>query len=306
MKARPSSDSLPGVRAYLLKRKENKTMRRMHTDQEIAALAGDNPIVKAAFDLATKTAETYKTAELVLNSSDFDAVFDAKTTPYETSDPEEPDVINALYNADIIIIYSAGASGTAKEDPHFFRKMRESNYEETAYFECFEMDTGKLYHYEMSVSVPEEGGEITITPLKTFEPLMGDIVDADGHKRFQEWDLTAVPIEGINYTYAKASLSGTHFMMVLCGSYAADTTIAAYHEMGKINLPEWIANQITALVGVLVDLKTVSFRNSDYSATDANIQLVRRDQNVVISAFGNDIPLSKAGNFRIQFDLLID
>lgn len=139
-------------------------MRRMHTDQEIIALAGDNPIVKAAFDLATKTAETYKTAELVLNSSDFDAVFDAKTTPYETSDPEEPDVINALYNADIIIVYSAGASGTAKEDPHFFRKMRESNYEEKAYFKCFEMDTGKLYHYEMSVSVPEEGGEITITP----------------------------------------------------------------------------------------------------------------------------------------------
>ena len=219
-------------------------MRRMHTDQEIAALAGDNPIVKAAFDLATKTAETYKTAELVLNSSDFDALFDAKTTPYETSDPEEPDVINALYNADIIIIYSAGASGTAKEDPHFFRKMRESNYEEKAYFECFEMDTGKLYHYEMSISRPEEGGEITITPLKTFEPLLSDIVDAEGKKRFQQLTIDFSTSYG-NVFKGIAALNGK--ILTIAGNIGLENLTASIPNstsFATIPIPSWLGEKI--------------------------------------------------------------
>ena len=282
-------------------------MRRMHTDQEIIALAGDNPIVKAAFDLATETAKTYKKAELVIPSSDFDAVFDAKTTPYETSDPEEPDVINALISADIIIVYSAGASGTAKEDPHFFRKMRESNYEEKAYFECFEMDTGKLYHYEMSVSVPEEGGEITITPLKTFEPLMSDIVDADGHKRFQEWDPSStVTVEGLSITYCKASLAGSHLMFVLAGSIAANSSVNANTRLVAFTLPDWILNKIFPVwASYFIETKGVRFMASDWTSVNASMTLEKISG--LMKIFINDtINPTKDVAFRIQFDLLID
>ena len=284
-------------------------MRRMHTDKEITNLVEENPSVKTALALATETAKTYKTAELVLNSSDFEATFDAKTTAYETSDPEEPELINALLGADLIIIFSAGASGTAKEDPHFFRKMRYSETEETAYFECFEMDTGKLYHYEMSVSSVDEGGEITITPLKTFEPLMSDIVDADGHKRFQEWDLTIPTLpEGVTSTYAKASLSGTHLMIVLALSFANASEVPSNAELASVELPSWIMNKIVPVWSSnWIEVKTATLRADDWSAQALSMGLTKASATTLkILNVGSGLALTANRKTRMQFDLLID
>ena len=280
-------------------------MRRMHTDQEITKLVEENPSVKTALALATETAKTYKTAELVLDSGDFDAVFDAKTTPYETSDPEEPAVINALLGADIIIVFSDGASGTTKENPHFFRKMRYSETEETAYFECLEMDNNKLYHYEMSVSSVDEGGAIGIYPFKTFEPLLSDIVDADGHKRFQEWDITTPTIEGVTFTYAKASLSGTHLMLVIAGTIANGTTIANSQQFGSITLPSWIHDKIVALWSTNVNSILVTLYANDYTSQSGNFLLAKGQDNLTVVKW-TALTLTAERNFRIQYDLLID
>ena len=55
-----------------------------------------------------------------------------------------------------------------------------------------------------------------VTPEMILNPKMEDIVDADGHKRFIEGNVTPANIIGENdIQYAKWSLSGSHLMIVL-------------------------------------------------------------------------------------------
>ena len=63
--------------------------------------------------------------------------------------------------------------------------------------------------------------EAEVNGLKAFE----NIVDKDGHKRFIEGTPTNPTIEGVEITYAKWSLSGTHLMLVMAGNVASTTVL---------------------------------------------------------------------------------
>ena len=70
--------------------------------------------------------------------------------------------------------------------------------------------------------------------LKVFE----NIVDKDGHKRFIEFDLSPKTITGITPVYAKASLSGSHFMVVYAGTIENATAISGGTNICDIPLPD--------------------------------------------------------------------
>lgn len=294
----------------LIKEKKGKaTMRRMHTDQEITKLVEENPSVKTALALATETAKTYKKADFLLTTSDFEGVFVDRDTPFIGSDPEEPDIIEKLQAADIIIVYDGGADGNSRNDPHFFRKMRYSEEEETAYFECFEMDTGKLYHYEMSVSSVDEGGGYTITPLKTFEPLMSDIVDGDGHKRF-----ISIPVSTasnlLSASYAGAVLSGKVLKIVVRGTIPATVAIPATTKLAYIAKEDlgWIYDEIVHDPNVSTTYVT-STTLSIYKGNAVSVNTITFSKTVVDVNFSNYGQIdADAGlrSFTIELTLDID
>lgn len=129
-----------------------------------------------------------------------------------------------------------------------------------------------------------------------------DIVDKEGHKRFQEWDIETETITGVTFTYAKASLSGSHIMFVLAGDIDDATTISG--KLGSIVLPEWIFDKIYPTFSVIVELKPVTIYASDYTTQNLSVQLQKRDSDMQIHT--SSLTTTKARMFRIAFDLLID
>ena len=85
-----------------------------------------------------------------------------------------------------------------------------------------------------------------------------NIVDSQGHKRFDDGDIALV--EGVNEitkTYGKWSLSGTHLLIVFCGSMA-DTTVWTNKTFAIVNLPDWIKDKIVPVhSGSVIEQKTL-------------------------------------------------
>ena len=130
---------------------------------------------------------------------------------------------------------------------------------------------------------------------------MEEIVDADGHNRFVEGDITC-DYTGFTQTYAKWSLSGTHLMIVVAGSLAqANIDFGTF--VDEIVMPDWIKDKI-------IPVSTDTIRQEGviaYGGTSQTIyfQLRKSAQNklfITISA----INLNADKSFAVQFDLLID
>lgn len=138
-------------------------------------------------------------------------------------------------------------------------------------------------------------------------PLLEDIVDSAGNKRFVEGEATPETISGFTFSYNKWSLSGTHLMMVCAGTVDSANLISGLTICTYENIPDYIMNKIVALWfnGTTVDVKTVYFRSlEDSSGTSVNIRLVKENNNLYVKCYASQA-ITNVG-FRIQFDLLID
>ena len=70
--------------------------------------------------------------------------------------------------------------------------------------------------------------------------LMENIVDSKGNKRFVEGPLTTTTISGVTYSYSKWSLCGTHLMIVLGGTIAANTSLISGTSLAYVILYKYI------------------------------------------------------------------
>ena len=136
--------------------------------------------------------------------------------------------------------------------------------------------------------------------LQVFE----SIDDKDGHARFIEGSITS-EAEGLTITYGKWSLSGSHLMFVLAGTYAENTTLTDGDVLGVANnIPDWIKDKIYPIKDPVVESSLFEGMNSDWTTYNLTV-LLNKMANMVIVKNGT-ITLSKAGAFRFAFDLLID
>ena len=149
----------------------------------------------------------------------------------------------------------------------------------------------------------DEDNEITYDP-ETAAPLMENIVDSAGNKRFIEGGITTVEISGVTYTYAKWSLSGSHLMVVLAGT-VADETVLPTAVIASADIPEYIYDKIYPVVNDVVLRSSQTFFATNYSVQSATLSLVKGN-NSNISIYLNGITLTADRSFRFQFDLLID
>lgn len=137
------------------------------------------------------------------------------------------------------------------------------------------------------------------------EPSLENIVDKDGHKRFIDFDITTKEIEGVEYPYAKASLSGSHLMIVICMNVANGTTLSATDEVAKIPLPNWILDKISPLYNINVSLITTTFYASGGTSQTVNSRLQKKTGYLAYDISAS-LTLNADRSARVVFDLLID
>lgn len=163
---------------------------------------------------------------------------------------------------------------------------------------------------DVVVQIVKGGKTITINDANAVSseglvanPTMENIVDLNGDKRFVGWDLTTTEITGVAYTYAKASLSGTHLMIVLAGT-VDNSTVISTGTLAEVELPDYINDKIYPLFSDVVDRKVTTLYASDYTSQTLQTNLQKASGKLKITS--GSLTLTASRNFRIQYDLLID
>lgn len=160
-------------------------------------------------------------------------------------------------------------------------------------------DLGAIFSGNITIS-----GNLTVTGSYNGNILLSQIKDSDGNQRFIEGDIQIPTISGISVSYPKWSLSGTHLMLVVAGTYDAGTTFAGETAIAGISLPSFIKNKIYPMISTVVDTKEFVILNNDYSRDTLNTYLYKTSGGLQISCSSKTF--AKSGVFRIVFDLLID
>ena len=136
--------------------------------------------------------------------------------------------------------------------------------------------------------------------IKVFE----DIKDKEEHNRFIEGDITLEEISGVEKTYGKWALSGSHLLIVLGGNID-DAIVLSSQTMCKINVPQWIKDKIVPLLSTVVATNTsLAYNTLDASTQELNA-ILRKDSSDIYITVGY-FSATKSRTFRISFDLLID
>lgn len=169
---------------------------------------------------------------------------------------------------------------------------------------------------EVIANVEPVGGESNLTSIKIGNtiylipsggtPLLEDIEDSAGNKRFIEGDGTPATITGITSSYCKWSLSGTHLMLVYAGTMTGDISA---QKLVSFSIPEWCYDKIFPIgLNGKIEKRTMNiFSTSIDSGTSLDIAMYKNTNDKTI-----DINLESVFNrsqvygFRYQFDLLID
>lgn len=147
------------------------------------------------------------------------------------------------------------------------------------------------------------GAEVQLNSLEGLQ-------DAQGHNRFVEGAGNELVVTGVEFTYNKWSLSGSHLMTVVCANIENGTTLANDTIIGEFEYPRWIEDKITPIFsGVGVAILEVKLYGTGFT-TETNPLVV----NVTINTSQHKLQFFVSGNttvtadrsFRAQLDLIID
>lgn len=133
-----------------------------------------------------------------------------------------------------------------------------------------------------------------------------NITDDYGNKRFLEGTITPETIEGITWSYAKWSLSGTHLMIVVCGAIEATKKFNGGDTLFKVYLPSWIRSKIATLVNKLIAYSTFIAVDTNYGSEVVSVYYDKETDHILCGLSADSETFTNNANFRIQFDLLID
>ena len=143
--------------------------------------------------------------------------------------------------------------------------------------------------------------------LKVFE----NIVDKDGHARFQEFDLSTKTITGMSFTYHKIGLSGSHLLIVLAGKIDNGSALSS-ENIAYWYLPKWISDKIVPVApnNTYIESKTITAYSDNFATTQtfrADLRIDKSNENTPILQIDRGSFTASADRYyRIAFDLLID
>lgn len=150
------------------------------------------------------------------------------------------------------------------------------------------------------------GGDLTITgDAKILE----NITDADGNKRFIDIEGTDLEAEGFTLNYKKASLSGTHLMMVAAGQIAAGTVINTnFLRIVSYDVPGYVYNKCYPTIPntVGMEVKSIDLFDENGNAIQKKAMVIKEYNKLYLCIYKSTGTISDDVYFRFQFDLLID
>ena len=135
--------------------------------------------------------------------------------------------------------------------------------------------------------------------------LVQNLKDSNNKNRFIEGNGTPSEITGFTSTYCKWSLSGSHLMCVLAGTFADESSLNN-SALALFPLPSWILDKIFPVWSSYVEGKTVKIYNNDWSSQNLDIAFEKTSNGILFQQTGGVLTMTKERNFRISFDLLID
>ena len=134
-----------------------------------------------------------------------------------------------------------------------------------------------------------------------------NLVDASGHDRFVEGELTTSSITDVEFTYKKWSLSGTHLMLVLAFNADVGAQLTANKVLAEANLPSWIVEKIIPTFGIFVEVKSYNLVDGTWTyTTQSSVALAKYNDVISIRNISNRTIADAKQFTRIAFDLLID
>lgn len=137
-----------------------------------------------------------------------------------------------------------------------------------------------------------------------------NIEDASGHKRFVEGDGVPMTSAGFTASYCKWSLSGTHLMFVLAGTFTQGSLVPDTATFATYTLPAWVYQKIyPVFASTRVSIEQAKLWGDDWTSETYPISLVMTklgSNQIGFQNLTNDFNVSKDRSFRVQFDLLID
>ena len=192
--------------------------------------------------------------------------------------------------------------------------LKEDSTGKHAYLVSFKSDTGLCLTYCDAYCVETQSYDksgnnwVYNSEDKTIiaEPLMENIVDSQGNKRFIEGDINLLEDlpSGVVKDYGKWSLSGSHLMFVLALSLDNGLDIAS-RDYCVINLPKWIYDKINILFQTsVVDRNSFLAWDAGYGTQNLTATLNKKENGITIGISGFQLPADR--HIRISFDLLID
>jgi len=137
---------------------------------------------------------------------------------------------------------------------------------------------------------------------------MSSVVDSTGNKRFIEGNIVLAETlpDGLQVSYSKWSLSGTHLMIVFAGTIDAEKAIPQTYGIANVVLPPYINDKIFPLVGPFLG----SFNGMIADVVTYNVISIPINVDKVPNGLRLDWRTLTAGtnnrSFRFQIDLLID
>ena len=156
-------------------------------------------------------------------------------------------------------------------------------------------DLGAIFSGNVNIS-----GILTASNARIFE----NIEDANTNKRFVDYVGTVSTIAGLTGTYCRASLSGTHLLVVLAGTVANGTVLTNGLTLATFALPTWILNKIIPVWSSYIERKETKLWANDWTSQETGLAISKGSNLAIVNL--SPVTLTADRNFRVQFDLLID
>ena len=247
----------------------------------------------------------------------------------EEDDIEDIDVLNQLTELRTFIDENRNYTKGAKELKPVLVQYRDATAKIDGVVLCnMSFNTNALNLSICGTSMQKDGSQLKIIIKVVYEyteyvgytiktaklvankelPLFENIVDKNGDLRFIEEDIETETIEGVTFTYAKWSLSGTHLMIVICGNVASGTAVSANTKICDIELPDYIKDKISTIYSTWVASKNaecieeVTYSHSTFLGSDMD----KTSDGLTLNSSVAIVSSENKRHFRLAFDLLID
>lgn len=139
--------------------------------------------------------------------------------------------------------------------------------------------------------------------IKATKKDISSLVNENQDEVFIGGEGTNQEVSGVEITYNKWSLSGTHLMFVVAGNIANATAITSGTTISKFEIPSWVFDKIVPIITKYIDRKSFQLFDGGLTTQSVTISLTKETATVDVSM--SSITLTADRYFRYNFDLLI-